>query len=214
MEMHPEYAPTYHSTESHPPTALTAVGESSAATARLAEEMNAMEAVRELLFGKRVTEFHQMLQQTEDRLSAAVHRLEMLTEQRFAEMERRLSETAQQFQQLVATEQVTRQQELHGFRKSAEHRFGQGERYVETLAKETARQLEIRRAEMEQVKAELTQETQLLRQTTPTTESLADLFQKASQRLKSTLEEDRAPVRNASLRRGQLDREPTEFLAR
>ncbi len=154
------------------------------ATVHQQEEQNAMEAVRELLFGKRVAEFHAQMESLEQRLSATVQRVESYAQQRFAELERLLADGERRMSQLVAQEQANRHAETTASKKMLDDRFGLIHRNMETFALETANHLETRRAELHQVREELAAETQHLRDHTPTLHGLADLFKHTSERLR------------------------------
>lgn len=150
------------------------------------EEQNAMEAVRELLFGKRVAEFHAQMESLEQRLSATVQRIESYAHQRFAEIERLITDGERRMTQMVAQEQASRHAEANASKKMLDDRFGLIHRNMETFALETAKHLEARRSELHHVRQELAAETQHLRETTPTLHGLADLFKHTSDRLRGS----------------------------
>lgn len=156
-------------------------------TKRLAEEMNAMEAVRELLFGKRLSELQVRLDSIDEYFRAALFRLESNTQQRFAELEKTLNQAEVRLSQLISSEELSRQHDLNGLQKATEQRFAQTEKYVETLAQETGRQQQAIRGELRKMHQDFAAETHQIRQTTPTIHGLADLFQQSSERLKSSL---------------------------
>ena len=151
------------------------------------EESQAMEAVRELLFGKRVAEFQSKLESLNDKFGDALQRFESLLQNRFGELERMLRETEGRLSQALVHEQLSRQNELATVQKSLDQRLSETEKYRETLALETARQLDMQRQEIAQARRELAAETLQLRQTTPTLHGLADLFMATSERLKGNV---------------------------
>ncbi len=164
------------------PTTLPSA-EPPALSTRENEEQNAMEAVRELLFGKRVAEFHSQMEALEHRMTAAISRLENFAQQRFAELERSLQETERRLTQALTNEATERQQESSHSKKMVDERFGLVHRNMETFALETAKHLEARRSELHNVRKELAAETKHLRDHTPTLHGLAELFQQTSERL-------------------------------
>jgi hypothetical protein len=182
-----------------------------AQTQRLAEEMSAMEAVRELLFGKRVAELQSRLDQLDENFASALHRLEVQSQQRLADLDRMFREMESRMLQAISSEEIARQQEVSVLQKATHSRFTQTEKYVETLAQETARQQEAIRVDLRKAHAELSAETHHLRLSTPTLHGLAELFQQTSERLKkSYLGSDQmpAPAPRAATSNGMIGSPP------
>jgi hypothetical protein len=146
-----------------------------------------MEAVRELLFGKRVAEFHVQMENLEQRMNAAVHRLETYAQQRFAEIERLVQETERRIAMTISGEVSDRQADSVLSKKMVDERFSLVHRNMETFALETAKHLEAGRHELHTVHQELSAETKHLRDHTPTLHVLADLFHSTSQQLRAVL---------------------------
>ena len=151
------------------------------------EENNAMEAVRELLFGKRVAEFHAQMESLEQRINLSIQRLEGYAQQRFTDLERSLQESERRLMQALSNEGSDRRNESVSAKKMTDERFSLMHRNMETFALETAKHLEARRSELQQARKEFAAETQHLREHTPTLHSLADLFQHTSHQLRSAL---------------------------
>ena len=185
--------------------------DSQAQAQRLAEEMSAMEAVRELLFGKRVAELQSRLDQLDEKFASALHRLEVQAQQRLSEVDRMIREMESRMLQAISSEEIARQQEVSVLQKATHTRFTQTEKYVETLAQETARQQEAIRVDLRKAQAELSAETHHLRLSTPTLHGLADLFQQTSERLKKSYlgsDEQPAPAPRAATSNGMIGSPP------
>jgi hypothetical protein len=171
-----------------------------------------MEAVRELLFGKRVAEFHSQMEGLEHRMNASISRLENFVQQRFAEFERSLQETERRLAQAVSNEATERQQESNHSKKMVDERFSLVHRNMETFALETAKHLEARRSELHNVRKEIAAETKHLRDHTPTLHDLAELFQQSSDRLRNTVSKSAAPLTEITEQVGHRMAAPAEVV--
>lgn len=197
-----------------PPQSEFGPADSQAQAQRLAEEMSAMEAVRELLFGKRVAELQARLDQLDENFASALHRFEVQSQQRLADLDRMVREMEARMLQAISSEEIARQQEVSVLQKATHSRFTQTEKYVETLAQETARQQEAIRVDLRKAQAELSAETHHLRLSTPTLHGLADLFQQTSERLKKSYlgsDEQPAPAPRGATSNGMIGSPPSSI---
>lgn len=150
-----------------------------------------MEAVRQLLFGKRVTEIQAHVSSLAAGFDSALKQLETLCLQRIGALEKAVTSLHEGLVQRTEEAEIVRQQELQSLQQSTDSRFVRNEKFVESLGREIAGQQAAIRSEFKNLHKELLAETYHIRQTTPTLTGLADLFQQTSQRLQMDLGPDR-----------------------
>lgn len=155
-----------------------------------------MEAVRELLFGQRVTELHQRIQTNEERFSATLQNADGVYGQRFQNIEISLSAAEGRLSQRLASEQNERLAQAEQAKKNMEERFAALEHKLGMFMADCQKQFQSIASDITALRKDLQAEATYLKQSMPTVNGLADLFRSTADRMRSSLAVESGPGSN------------------
>ncbi|MBP7949816.1 MAG: hypothetical protein KA004_09185 [Verrucomicrobiales bacterium] len=169
-------------------------------TQKLAQEINAMEAVRELLLGTRMGELQERIRKAEESLTQRVEKAETILGERAAALEAGLRREAVRMEtgmvQALSAEATARElmKGENGNRFSeCEARLIEVKRELDTLIVRQQQDVFMLRKELLDLGRNLSSELARMRTTMPTVEGLTELFRQASERMRGAMKPAEVP---------------------